>query len=69
MSFCYVCSGRVQDTFSIFVDPQHDYWIISGARGSVQLAALTWNHFPAKRNHLRLQLFDAITSQIEETSQ
>jgi hypothetical protein len=45
------------------------YWIISEARGSIQLAASTWNHFPTKRNHLRVQLLDAITTQIEETSQ
>jgi hypothetical protein len=43
--------------------------IISDARGSIQLAASTWNHFPTKRNHLRVQLLDAITTQIEETSQ
>ena len=35
----------------------------------IQLAAWAWNHFPTKRNHLRVQLLEAIPSQIEERSQ
>ena len=69
MAFCYVCSGRVQESFSTFVDLKYEYWIVSGGRELILLAASEWNHFPLKRNHRRVQLLDAITSQIEETSQ
>ena len=70
MSFCYVCSGRVQESFSIFFDLKHEYWVFPvAARLEFSLRRAAWNHFPTKRNHLRVQLLDAITSQIEETSQ
>jgi uncharacterized protein YjbJ (UPF0337 family) len=65
MSFCCVCSELVQESFSIFFDFKHKYWVfISRAArcGSVRLAVWAWNHFPTKRNHLRIQLLDAITS-------
>jgi len=63
------CSDQVQESFSIFFDLKHEYWVFHVASSSIQLAAWAWNHFPTKRNHLRVQLLDAIKSQIEETLQ
>jgi uncharacterized protein YjbJ (UPF0337 family) len=61
MSFCYICSERVQESFSIFFDIKHEYSVFHIARLD-WACGVTWNHFPTKRNHLRVQLLDAITS-------
>jgi uncharacterized protein YjbJ (UPF0337 family) len=65
MSFCYVCSELVHPSFSIFFDFKHEYsvFISRAARcGSFSACGVAWNHFPTKRNHLRVQLLDGIKS-------
>jgi hypothetical protein len=46
MAFCYVCSGQVEESFSIFFELKHEYWIFLDPCGSIQVCGAAWNHFP-----------------------